>query len=128
MQIDSKPDEMDKLDRRIIQLKLEEQALAKETDEASLKRLEIIEVEREKAELRYKELETIWLSEKDAMQGAQGIKTQLEQAKIDLEIARRAGDLNRMSELQYGRIPELELQLEKANSAEDFTAQLIKKY
>jgi len=126
MQIDSKPDEMDKLDRRIIQLKLEEQALAKETDEASLKRLEIIEVEREKAELRYKELETIWLSEKDAMQGAQGIKTQLEQAKIDLEIARRAGDLNRMSELQYGRIPELELQLEKANSAEDFTAQLIK--
>jgi ATP-dependent Clp protease ATP-binding subunit ClpB len=126
MQIDSKPDEMDKLDRRIIQLKLEEQALAKETDEASLKRLEIIEVEREKAEVRYKELETIWLSEKDAMQGAQGIKTQLEQAKVDLEIARRAGDLSRMSELQYGRIPELELQLEKANSAEDFTAQLIK--
>ena len=126
MQIDSKPDEMDKLDRRIIQLKLEEQALAKETDEASLKRLGIIEVEREKAEVRYKELETIWLSEKDAMQGAQGIKTQLEQAKVDLEIARRAGDLSRMSELQYGRIPELELQLEKANSAEDFTAQLIK--
>jgi ATP-dependent Clp protease ATP-binding subunit ClpB len=126
MQIDSKPDEMDKLDRRIIQLKLEEQALAKETDEASIKRLEIIEVEREKAEVRYKELETIWLSEKDAMQGAQGIKAQLEQAKVDLEIARRAGDLNRMSELQYGRIPELELQLEKANSAEDFTAQLIK--
>lgn len=126
MQIDSKPDEMDKLDRRIIQLKLEEQALAKETDEASLKRLEIIEVEREKAELRYKELETIWLSEKDAMQGAQGIKAQLEQAKIDLEIARRAGDLSRMSELQYGRIPELELQLEKANTAEEFTAQLIK--
>ena len=126
MQIDSKPEEMDKLDRRIIQLKLEEQALAKETDSASLKRLGIIEVEREKAELRYKELETIWLSEKDAMQGTQGIKAQLEQAKQDLDIARRAGDLNRMSELQYGRIPELELQLENANSSDEFTAQLVK--
>lgn len=126
MQIDSKPEEMDKLDRRIIQLKLEEQALAKETDSASVKRLGIIEVEREDAESRYKALETIWLTEKDAMQGTQGIKAQLEQAKQDMEIARRAGDLSRMSELQYGRIPELEQQLKNANTADEFTAQLVK--
>ncbi len=126
MQIDSKPEEMDKLDRRIIQLKLEEQALAKESDEASLKRLDIIQVERETAESRYKALETIWLTEKDAMQGAQGIKAQLEQAKQDMDIARRAGDLNRMSELQYGRIPALEQQLENANTADEVTPQLVK--
>ncbi len=126
LQIDSKPEEMDKLDRRIIQLKLEEQALAKETDEASLKRLEIIELERQSAEQRYQELSTIWLTEKDAMQGTQGIKAQLEQAKVDMDIARRASDLNRMSELQYGRIPELELQLEQANSAAQINPQLVK--
>jgi ATP-dependent Clp protease ATP-binding subunit ClpB len=114
MQIDSKPEEMDKLERRIIQLKLEEQALAKETDTASLKRLEIIELEREQAEIKYAELEKVWNKEKEAMQGTQGIKADLEQAKLDLEIARRASDLSRMSELQYGKIPALEQRLEKA--------------
>lgn len=114
LQIDSKPEEMDKLERRIIQLKLEEQALAKETDSASHKRLEIIELEREQAEMKFSELAEVWNREKDAMQGTQGIKAELEQAKLDLEIARRASDLSRMSELQYGKIPALEQRLEKA--------------
>ncbi|MGB3725020.1 MAG: AAA family ATPase, partial [Glaciecola sp.] len=114
MQIDSKPEEMDKLERRIIQLKLEEQALAKETDSASHKRLEVIELEREQAEIKFAALAQVWNSEKDAMQGTQGIKAELEQAKLDLDIARRASDLSRMSELQYGKIPELELRLEQA--------------
>ena len=126
LQIDSKPEEMDKLERRIIQWKLEEQALSKETDKSSIKRLSDIEIERERAEQRYKELETIWLSEKDAMQGTQSIKAELEQAKIDLEIARRAGDLNRMSELQYGRIPELEQRIESANDQGEVDTQLVK--
>lgn len=126
LQIDSKPEEMDKLERRIIQLKLEEQALAKETDLASHKRLEVIELEREQLEQKFSELEKIWKSEKLAMQGTQGIKAELEQAKLDLEIARRASDLSRMSELQYGRIPELELKLEQAGEAETQETQLLK--
>jgi ATP-dependent Clp protease ATP-binding subunit ClpB len=123
MQIDSKPEEMDKLERRIIQLKLEEQALSKETDTASLKRLEVIEIEREQLEQKFAELDKIWRAEKSAMQGTQFIKAELEQAKLDLEIARRASDLSRMSELQYGRIPELELKLEQANEAETETTE-----
>jgi ATP-dependent Clp protease ATP-binding subunit ClpB len=126
MQIDSKPEEMDKLERRIIQLKLEEQALAKETDTASHKRLEIIELEREQAEIKYSELEQVWNTEKDAMQGTQGIKADLEQAKLDLEIARRASDLSRMSELQYGKIPELEQRLEKVAENETSENTLLK--
>lgn len=126
MQIDSKPEDMDRLERRVIQLKLEEQALAKETDDASHKRLEMIELEREQAESKYAELETVWLAEKDAMQGTQTIKSELEQAKLDLEIARRASDLNRMSELQYGRIPELEAKLEQAAEKETVETNLVK--
>jgi len=126
LQIDSKPEEMDRLERRIIQLKLEEQALAKETDDASHKRLEMIELEREQAETKYAELEKVWLDEKDAMQGTQSIKGELEQAKLDLEIARRASDLNRMSELQYGRIPELEAKLEQAAENETRETTLLK--
>jgi ATP-dependent Clp protease ATP-binding subunit ClpB len=126
MQIDSKPEEMDKLERRIIQLKLEEQALAKETDTASHKRLEIIELEREQAEFKFAELEKVWNTEKDAMQGTQGIKADLEQAKLDLEIARRASDLSRMSELQYGKIPELEARLEKAAENDSSENTLLK--
>lgn len=121
MQIDSKPEEMDKLERRIIQLKLEEQALSKETDTSSLKRLEVIEIEREQLEQKFGELDKIWRAEKSVMQGTQFIKAELEQAKLDLEIARRASDLSRMSELQYGRIPELELKLEQANETETET-------
>lgn len=126
LQIDSKPEEMDKLERRIIQLKLEEQALAKETDDASHKRLETIELEREKAELKFAQLESVWKEEKNAMQGTQTIKSELEQARLDLEIARRASDLSRMSELQYGRIPELELKLENASEGETQETQLVK--
>jgi len=126
LQIDSKPEDMDKLERRIIQLKLEEQALSKETDEASHKRLEAIELEREQSENKFAELEKVWNSEKAAMQGTQHIKSELEQAKLDLEIARRAADLNRMSELQYGRIPELEAQLEKASASEIQETLLLK--
>lgn len=118
MQMDSKPEYMDRLERRIIQLKLEEQALAKEKDEASHKRLELIELEREQAEIKFSELEKIWKSEKQAMQGTQNIRAELDQAKLDLEIARRASDLSRMSELQYGRIPELESKLELATESE----------
>ncbi|QPG06610.1 ATP-dependent chaperone ClpB [Salinimonas marina] len=126
LQIDSKPEDMDRLERRIIQLKLEEQALAKETDEASHKRLEMIELEREQAEQKYSGLETIWREEKAAMQGTQTIKSELEQARLDLDIARRASDLNRMSELQYGRIPELEMKLEKAAENETRETVLLK--
>ncbi|WP_088332116.1 ATP-dependent chaperone ClpB [Lacimicrobium sp. SS2-24] len=126
LQIDSKPEEMDRLERRIIQLKLEEQALSKETDDASHKRLELIEQEREQLELKFKELEEVWNTEKSAMQGTQHIKSELEQAKLDLEIARRAGDLSRMSELQYGRIPELERRLEKADEAQGQETTLLK--
>ncbi|NCP66231.1 MAG: ATP-dependent chaperone ClpB [Paraglaciecola sp.] len=126
LQMDSKPEEMDKLERRIIQLKLEEQALAKEKDEASHKRLELIEIEREQAEHKFSGLETIWLSEKQAMQGTQTIRSELEQAKLDLEIARRASDLSRMSELQYGRIPELESKLELASESENQETTLLK--
>ncbi|MFT4938399.1 MAG: ATP-dependent Clp protease ATP-binding subunit ClpB [Paraglaciecola sp.] len=126
MQMDSKPEDMDRLERRIIQLKLEEQALSKEKDEASHKRLELIELEREQAEYKYSELEKIWLAEKQAMQGTQHIRSDLEQAKLDLEIARRASDLSRMSELQYGRIPELESKLELASESEAVETQLLK--
>ena len=126
LQIDSKPEDMDRLERRIIQLKLEEQALAKETDDASHKRLEMIELEREQAETKYADFEKVWLDEKDAMQGTQTIKSELEQAKLDLEIARRASDLNRMSELQYGRIPELEAKLEQAAESETRETKLVK--
>ncbi|MEW9798803.1 ATP-dependent chaperone ClpB [Alteromonas sp. CYL-A6] len=126
LQIDSKPEEMDRLERRIIQLKLEEQALAKETDDASHKRLEIIELEREQLESKYADLEKVWQEEKEAMQGTQSIRSELEQAKLDLEIARRASDLNRMSELQYGRIPELEARLERAAENETRETRLLK--
>ncbi|MGJ8682204.1 ATP-dependent chaperone ClpB [Paraglaciecola sp.] len=126
LQMDSKPEEMDKLERRVIQLKLEEQALAKEKDEASHKRLEAIELEREQAEHKFSELEKVWISEKQAMQGTQSIRSELEQAKLDLEIARRASDLSRMSELQYGRIPELEAKLELASESETQETTLLK--
>ncbi|MGQ4276871.1 ATP-dependent chaperone ClpB [Pseudidiomarina sp. E22-M8] len=126
IQIDSKPEELDRLERRIIQLQLEQKALQKEDDDASKKRLETLESELEDQQRKYAELEEIWLSEKTAVQGAQNIKAQLEQAKTDLEIARRASDLNRMSELQYGKIPELERQLETAIEAEDQTMTLLK--
>jgi len=111
MEIDSKPESMDKLDRRLIQLKMEREALKKENDEASKKRLQDLQQNIEELEKNYHDLEDIWKSEKASLQGATQIKESLEQAKTEFEAARRAGDLARMSELQYGRIPELEKQL-----------------
>jgi ATP-dependent Clp protease ATP-binding subunit ClpB len=118
LQIDSKPESLDKLERRIIQLKIEQQALSNEHDDASEKRLGILNSELSEKEREYAELEEIWKTEKAALSGTQHIKTELEQARMDMDVARRAGDLNRMSELQYGRIPELERQLDLAAQAE----------
>ncbi|MGL4473880.1 MAG: ATP-dependent chaperone ClpB [Shewanella sp.] len=118
MQIDSKPEQLDRLERRAIQLKLEEQALAKEGDEASRKRLDILRHELVDVEMRAGELNEIWYTEKAALAGTQHIKADLEQARMELEVARRAGDLTHMSELQYGRIPALEKQLDLASQAE----------
>lgn len=118
MQMDSKPESLDRLERRAIQLKLEEQALAKENDEASRRRLDHLQEELREVEAKASELNEIWRTEKAALAGTQHIKADLEQARMDLEVARRAGDLTRMSELQYGRIPELEKQLDLASQAE----------
>ncbi|HEB58829.1 MAG TPA: ATP-dependent chaperone ClpB [Gammaproteobacteria bacterium] len=126
MEIDSKPEAMDKLDRKLIQLKIEREALKKESDEASRKRLEKLQGEIEKLEREYSELEEIWKSEKAAVQGTQHIKEELERARMELETARRAGDLARMSELQYGRIPELEKQLDMAAQAEMHDTTLLR--
>jgi ATP-dependent Clp protease ATP-binding subunit ClpB len=111
MEIDSKPESLDKLDRRLIQLKIEREALKKETDEASKKRKADLENHIKDFEKQYADLEEIWKSEKAQLQGATHIKESLEKAKLEMEAARRAGDLSKMSELQYGRIPELEKQL-----------------
>lgn len=118
LQIDSKPESLDKLERKIIQLKIEQQALSNEHDEASEKRLDVLNDELNEKEREYAELEEVWNAEKAALSGTQHIKSELEQARMDMDFARRAGDLNRMSELQYGRIPELEKQLDLATQAE----------
>ena len=122
MEIDSMPEEMDKLDRRLIQLKIEREALKKESDEASKKRLHDLEDQIGKLEREFSDLDEIWKSEKAAVQGTAHIKEELDRARIEMETARRAGDLTRMSELQYGRIPELEKRLESAAEAEGTAA------
>ncbi|MFA5959316.1 MAG: ATP-dependent chaperone ClpB [Tatlockia sp.] len=119
MEIDSKPESMDKLERRLIQLKIEREALKKEHDEASKKRLGDLQKSIDELEKSYADLEEIWKAEKATLHGANQIKENLEQAKIELETARRAGDLGRMSELQYGRIPELEKQLASVTALEN---------
>ena len=126
MEIDSKPEEMDKLDRKLIQLKIEREALKKESDEASRKRLEILEKDIQCLEKEYSDLEEIWKREKAALQGTQHIKEALEQARSDIEKARRSGDLAKMSELQYGRIPELEKQLVEVSSQEPQETRLLR--
>ena len=118
MEIDSKPEPLDRLERRLIQLKIEREALAKETDEASRKRLDNLQEEIDRLEREYSDLEEVWKSEKAAVQGTSHIKEELERARQELETAQRAGDLARASELQYGRIPELEKQLAAAAEAE----------
>lgn len=126
MQMDSKPESLDRLDRRIIQLKLEQQALKKESDDASIKRLEMLTTELDQKEREYSGLDEEWKAEKASLSGTQNIKAELEQAKITLEQARRVGDLGRMSELQYGKIPELEKQLASATQAEGKTMKLLR--
>jgi ATP-dependent Clp protease ATP-binding subunit ClpB len=118
MEIDSMPEEMDRLERRLIQLKIEREALVKEEDEASKRRLVDLDAHISKAEQEFSEMDEVWKSEKAALQGTTQIKEELERARLDMETARRAGDLTRMSELQYGRIPELEKQLDMASQAE----------
>lgn len=126
MEIDSKPEQMDRLERRLIQLKIEREAVKKDDDEAAQKRLQkmnqdILSIERE-----YSDLDEIWRAEKLALQGSQEIKTKLEQARLDLETARRAGNLARMSELQYGVIPELSKQLDMASQVEMMDMKLLR--
>jgi len=118
MEIDSKPEQMDRLERRLIQLKIEREALQKESDEASVKRLGILQEEIDALEREFSDLEEIWKSEKAAVQGSSHIKEALERARMELETAQRAGDLARAGELQYGRIPELVKQLDMADQAE----------
>ena len=126
MEIDSKPEVMDRLDRRLIQLKIEREALKKETDEASRKRLTVLEGEIRKLEREYADLDEVWKAEKAQVHGAAHIKEALERARLEIETARRAGDLARMSELQYGRIPELEKQLAAAGKAEGGERKLLR--
>jgi ATP-dependent Clp protease ATP-binding subunit ClpB len=118
MEIDSKPEVMDRLDRRIIQLKIEREALKKDEDKATKARLKTLEEEIAELEREYSDYEEQWTAEKVAVQGSKNIKEELERARIELETAHRAGDLTRMSELQYGRIPELEKQLQHAAEVE----------
>ena len=126
MEIDSKPEVMDNLERRIVQLKIEREALKKEKDEASKKHLEKLESDLRKLEQEYQRLEDIWKAEKGLLQGAQTIKSELEKARIEFDNARRAGDLTRMAELQYARIPQLEKQLAEASSSEQKETKLLR--
>jgi ATP-dependent Clp protease ATP-binding subunit ClpB len=126
MEIDSKPEELDRLERRVIQLKIEREALKKESDEASKKRLQVLEDELGALERQYSDLEEVWKAEKAAVHGTTQIKEDLERARMELETARRAGDLGRMSELQYGRIPELEKRLGEAAEAEQKQTRLLR--
>jgi ATP-dependent Clp protease ATP-binding subunit ClpB len=118
MEIDSKPESLDRLERRIIQLKIEQEALKKEHDEASRKRLKSLEGSLHALEREYADLDEAWKSEKASLQGAAHIREELERVRIELDSARRAGNLGRMAELQYGRIPELEKKLAEAIAAE----------
>ncbi|MFT7221914.1 MAG: ATP-dependent Clp protease ATP-binding subunit ClpB, partial [Candidatus Azotimanducaceae bacterium] len=126
MEMDSKPEEMDRLERRVIQLKMEREALKNEEDDGSRQRLGNIEKELSTLEREYADLDSVWSAEKLALQGAQHIKESLEQARLDLESAGRAGDLTRMSELQYGEIPELEKQLANAEESDGSERTLLR--
>ena len=126
IEIDSKPEALDKLERRIIQFKIEREALKKESDEASRKRLSDLDEQLGELEKQFSDLEEIWKSEKAAVQGTTHLKEELERARLELETAHRASDLTRMSELQYGRIPELEKELESALKAEKKETTLVR--
>jgi ATP-dependent Clp protease ATP-binding subunit ClpB len=126
MEIDSKPEALDRLERRIIQLKIEREALKKEQDEASRKRLATLQETLHGLEKEYSDLEEVWKSEKATLQGAAQIREELDRVRLELDAARRAGDLGRMAELQYGKIPELEKRLAAAAAAEDKAPQLVR--
>jgi ATP-dependent Clp protease ATP-binding subunit ClpB len=126
MEMDSKPEEMDKLERRLIQYKIEQEALKKETDEASRKRLQALNDTIKSLEREYADLEEVWKAEKATLQGAQHIKEELDAARLEFETARRGGDLGKMSELQYGRIPELEKNLAQATERESSDNRLLR--
>ncbi len=119
MEMDSKPESMDRLERRLIQLKIEREALKKESDEASKKRLQLLESDINGLEKEYADLDEVWKAEKAAMQGSAQHKEELERVKLEMETARRAGDLARMSELQYGEIPRLEKAIQAAEQGSD---------
>ncbi len=126
MEIDSKPEVMDKLDRRLIQLKIEREALKKEKDDASKKRLEVLQQEIDRLEREYQDLAEVWKSEKHSLHGANSIKEELERARLELETARRAHDLSRLAELQYGKIPALEKRLAEAQQTPQPTNKLLR--
>ena len=126
MEIDSKPEVLDRLERRLIQLKVEAQALKKEEDEAAKKRLEKLQEEIERHEREYSDLEEIWTSEKAEVQGSAQIQQKIEQARQELEVARRSGNLNRMAELQYGIIPDLERSLQMVDEHSKTENQLLR--
>lgn len=126
MEIDSKPEAMDKLERRLIQLKIEREALNKEDDAASQKRLAALEEDIGKLERQYADLDEIWLAEKAAVEGASQLKEELDKARVELESARRAGDLSKMSQLQYGSIPELEKKIKSAEEGEHIEFKLLR--
>jgi ATP-dependent Clp protease ATP-binding subunit ClpB len=117
MEIDSKPESMDKLDRRLIQLKIEREAVRKEKDEASLKRMAALEEEIERLGREYADLEEVWKTEKSQVQGSQHVKEELEKLKLEMEAAKRKGDWQKVSEIQYGKVPQLEAQLKQADKA-----------
>jgi len=126
MEIDSKPEALDRLERRIIQLKIEQEALKREQDEASRRRLEALEETLRNLEKEYADLEEVWKSEKATLQSAAQIRAELDRVRTELDAARRAGDLGRMAELQYGRIPELEKRLAEAQAAEQRERRLVR--
>ena len=126
LQIDSKPEPLDRLDHKLIQLKMEQQAVKQETDEASKKRLEAIEKEIAESETEYRRLEEIWNNEKMMLEGTQKFKVDLDNARHEFEVAKRNGDLAKMSELQYGVIPDLERKLEAAGKTENQHTELLK--
>ena len=125
MEMDSKPESMDRLERRLIQYKMEAEALKQESDDASRKRLEDLREAIAALEKEYADLDEIWQAEKATLRGSQELKEELDAARLEFETARRAGDLTRMSELQYGRIPELEKQLAQASSADSDTTRTL---
>jgi len=126
MEIDSKPESLDRLERRIIQLKIEQEALKKEQDEASRKRLATLQETLRGLEKEYSDLEEIWKAEKATLQGAAQIREEIDRARLEIDAARRAGNLGRVAELQYGRLPELEKRLQQALAAEDKAPRLVR--